>query len=121
MPLDGRVAPAFPLAERRCHSAGTPSTFPPSAVRDSARPAHELVRALEVRAEQLRGGVAVAALERGDDLAVLGDEALDPRRVARDRRGRDPLVAVAEAVVLPGEEPVAGRFHDRAVELPVGP
>ena len=86
-----------------------------------ARAAHELVRALEVRAEQLRGGVAVAALERGDDLAVLGDEALDPRRVARDRRGRDPLVAVAQAVVLAGQEPVAGRFDDRAVELPVGP
>jgi hypothetical protein len=51
---------------------------------------------------------------------VLGDETLDPRRVAGHGGGGDALVAVGERVVGAGEQRVAGGGDDRPVEAAVG-
>ena len=70
-----------------------------------------------------KGGrlVAVAPLERGSDLAMLGDEAADAGRVVPDRGDRDPLLTVARGVVLAKQNrvPVGGddRATERAVDL----
>src|SRR5690242_9609286 len=76
--------------------------------------------AAEVRAQQLGRLLALARGQRGRDLAVLGDEALDPGRVTGDGRRGDPLVAVSERVVGAGEQRVAGGRDERAVETTVG-
>ena len=79
------------------------------------------MRALQVRAEQRRRAVGVAGLQGCGDLAVLGDEALQPRGVAGHGGRGDPLVAVAQGIVLAGQQAVASRVDDRPVERAVGP
>ena len=58
-------------------------------------PAGQLVRAVQMGRGDRHRRVLVAALECGDQFAVLGDEARDAGGVAGNGRGRDALVAVA--------------------------
>src|SRR3954452_1971768 len=73
----------------------------------------------QVRGDELARGGRVAALERGGDLAVVGDEALRVGGVTGERDRGDPLLTVAQRIVEAREDGVAGGADDRTVEAAV--
>ncbi len=73
----------------------------------------------ELSGRELSGRRRIAPLDRGDELLVLGDEAHDARRVPSHGGGRDPLLTVAQRVVLAGQQRIAVGRDDRTVKPPI--
>lgn len=67
-----------------------------------------------------RGGVGVAGAQGVQDLGVLGEGQLHPVGVRVQQGHAHPQLAVAELVVEPGQDLVAGVADDLGVEAPVG-
>ena len=130
----GRVS-TYGCAGERSRRTGSSSTSTSSATREARRAGQarltrcrsgppplpspatwtagaQAVGGSEVVSHEVGGRLRVACFDGEGDLPMFRDEARDTSRLPSDGRGGDPLMAVAERVVLPQQQLVAVGGHD---------